>query len=276
MRLHIPTKQPNEIRLLSADLALMASSGKKKNDATSIFINQMLPTTGNRYTKNIIYTENNEGLRTEVQALNIRKLFEEFDCDYLIIDIKGLGIGIVDALMADIYDSATGTTYSALSCCNNQDIADRCAVKNAPKKIWAVQGTPEFNSLCALGLREEFRQGLIRLLISEYDADEMLGNMKGYANLSLDERLNLKLPYIHTTLLINELIKLEYEAKNKVIRVKEKSGMRKDRYSSLSYNIFVAKELEREKAQENSKVEKEKVVFEFRAPKISNNYRKRR
>lgn len=275
-RLHIPAKQPNEIRLLSADLALMASSGKKKNDATSIFINQMLPTTGNRYTKNIIYTENNEGLRTEVQALNIRKLFEEFDCDYLIIDIKGLGIGIVDALMADIYDAATGTTYSALSCCNNQDIADRCAVKNAPKKIWAVQGTPEFNSLCALGLREEFRQGLIRLLISEYDADEMLGNMKGYANLSLDERLNLKLPYIHTTLLINELIKLEYEAKNKVIRVKEKSGMRKDRYSSLSYNIFVAKELEREKAQENSKVEKEKVVFEFRAPKISNNYRKRR
>lgn len=271
-QLRIPPKRAGEKRILSADIALMAS-GRNKNDATSIFINQMLPTPSGRYINNIVYTENNEGLRTEAQALVIRKLFAEFDCDYLVIDRTGLGLGVVDALMGDIYDQSTGETYGALSCCNDEEIAKRCTVLNAPKSIWAIKGAPEFNSSCALGLREALRQGQVRLLISEYDADECLQNIiKGYVSLPTPESLQFKLPYIHTTLLVNELVNLEYETKNNVIRVKEKSGMRKDRYSSLSYNIFVAKTIEREAAQ-SAKNNAEALVFNFRAPKISRNYR---
>lgn len=271
-QLRIPPKREGEKRILSADIALMAS-GKNKNDATSIFINQMLPTPSGRYINNIVYTENNEGLRTEAQALVIRKLFAEFDCDYLVIDRTGLGLGVVDALMGDIYDQATGDTYGALSCCNDDEIAKRCTVPNAPKMIWAIKGAPEFNSSCALGLREALRQGQVRLLISEFGADESLHNIiKGYASLPPQESLQFKLPYIHTTLLVNELINLECETKNSVIRVKEKSGMRKDRYSSLSYNIFVAKAIEREIAL-SAKNNTENLVLKFRAPKISRNYR---
>lgn len=270
-QLRIPPKRQGEKRILSADIALMAS-GKNKNDATSIFINQMLPTPSGRYISNIVYTENNEGLRTEVQALIIRKLFEDFECDYLVIDRTGLGLGVVDTLTADIYDQATGDTYGALSCCNDEEIAKRCTVPNAPKVIWAVKGAPEFNSNCALGLREALKQGQVRLLISEYDADEFLYGVKGYASLPTPESLLFKLPYIHTTLLVNELVNLEYETKNNVIRVKEKSGMRKDRYSSLSYNIFVAKAIEREIIL-SSKNKIEHLVLNFRAPKISRNYR---
>lgn len=269
--LKIPPKRPGEIRILSADIALMAS-GKNKNDATSIFINQMIPTASGRYIKNIVYTENNEGLRTEVQALIIRKLFEDFDCDYLVIDRTGLGLGVVDMLTSDIYDQATGDTYSALSCCNDEEIAKRCTAPNAPKVIWAIKGTPEFNSKCALGLRESFKQGSVRLLISEYDSEDILSNLRGYASLSPPEALLFKLPYIHTSLLINELVNLEYETKNNVIKVKEKSGMRKDRYSSLSYNIFVAKEIERGVAL-SSKNKIENLVFNFKAPKIGANIR---
>lgn len=270
-QLRIPPKREGEKRILSADIALMAS-GKNRNDATSIFINQMLPTPSGRYINNIVYTENNEGLRTEAQALVIRKLFAEFECDYLVIDRTGLGLGVVDALMADIYDQATGDTYGALSCCNDDEIAKRCTSQNAPKVIWAIKGAPEFNSTCALGLRESLKQGQVKLLISEFDADEFLFSIKGYASMQSPEALLFKLPYIHTTLLVNELVNLEYETKNNVIRVKEKSGMRKDRYSSLSYNIFVSKAIEREMAL-SSKNNIENMVLHFRAPKISRNYR---
>ncbi len=57
----ITPKQNGEIRILSADIALM-SSKKNKNDATSIFVNQLMPTKSGRYTNNIIYCEANEGL----------------------------------------------------------------------------------------------------------------------------------------------------------------------------------------------------------------------
>lgn len=264
-RIAIPQKLPGEIRILSADIALMSST-KNRNDATSIFINQMLPTPSGRYISNIVYADNNEGLRTDAEALIIRRLFQEFECDYLVIDTRGLGIGVSDALMSDIYDRDNGVTYGALSCCNNEELAGRCTVPNAPKAIWSVQGSPEFNSQCALGLREAIRQGQVRLLISEYDAEEVLAQLKGYSGLSPAEMLEYKLPYIHTSLLVNELINLEYETRNKVIRVKEKAGMRKDRYSSLSYNIFVAKAIEREKSLSNQQHDIEDLVFKFRSP----------
>lgn len=271
-RIFIPQKQVGEIRILSADIALM-SSAKNKNDATSIFINQMLPTTNNKYVNNIIYADNNEGLRTDAEALIIRKLFADYECDYLVLDTRGLGIGVSDALMADIYDPMTGTTYGALSCYNNEELAKRCMVKNAPKVIWSIQGSPDFNSQCALGLREALKQGQVRLLISEYEAEEMLSALKGYSSLTTAEVIEYKLPYIHTSLLINELINLEYETRNNVIRVKEKPGMRKDRYSSLSYNIHVAKTLERDMALSRSKKSIETLVLNFKAPKIRKNYK---
>lgn len=270
-RLYIPPKIPGEVRVLSADIALMSST-KNKNDATSIFINQMLPTSNNRFVNNIVYADNNEGLRTDAQALVIRKLFEDYDCDYLVLDTKGLGLGVSDALMADIYDQESGTTYGALSCCNNDELAKRCLVPDAPKVIWSVQGTQEFNSQCALGLREALKQGSVRLLTSEFAAEDSLGELRGYDNLSTADALNLKLPYIHTSLLINELIKLEYEVRNNVIRVKEKAGMRKDRYSSLSYNIHVAKIIERDLQVQKSKKTMEQLVFKFRAPQIKKKY----
>ena len=270
-RLYIPPKIPGEVRVLSADIALMSST-KNKNDATSIFVNQMLPTSNNRFVNNIVYTDNNEGLRTDAQALVIRKLFEDYDCDYLVLDTKGLGLGVSDALMADIYDQESGTTYGALSCCNNDELAKRCLVPDAPKVIWSVQGTQEFNSQCALGLREALKQGSVRLLTSEFAAEDSLGELRGYDNLSTADALNLKLPYIHTSLLINELIKLEYEVRNNVIRVKEKAGMRKDRYSSLSYNIHVAKIIERDLQVQKSKKTMEQLVFKFRAPQIKKKY----
>lgn len=87
-QVRIAPKVNGEIRILSADIALM-SSRKHDNDATSIFINQLMPTKAGRYTSNIVYTEACEGLRTDDQALVIRKLYDEYACDWLVLDTNG-------------------------------------------------------------------------------------------------------------------------------------------------------------------------------------------
>lgn len=141
----IVPKQNGEIRILSADIALM-SSNKHNNDATSIFINQMIPNKQGKYSCNIIYPETNEGLRTDDQALIIRKIFSEYQCDYLVQDCSGLGLGVYDILASDIVDPDTGEIYPALSCCNNQEMADRCTVPGAEKVIWSIKANAQFNS----------------------------------------------------------------------------------------------------------------------------------
>lgn len=265
-KIKIQPKQNGEKRILSADIALM-SSNKNKNDASAIFINQCIPQKNNRYVNNIIYTESSEGLHTEDQALRIRRLFEEYMCDYIVLDVKGVGFGVYDALIRDMTDPDTGEIYPAISCCNNSELASRCVSKNADKVIWAINGSSKFNSDCALFLREGFRSGKIRLLVTEYDGEELLGSLKGYQSLSVNDKMFFQLPYINTTLLINELIHLQHEESGGLIKISEKNGMRKDRYSSLSYNYYVACQLESSIQKTNNDFSVSDI-FMYRAPKI--------
>lgn len=241
-RLRIPPKMNGEKRILSADIALISSS-KNNNDATAIFINQLIPNKNGRYSSNIVYTESSEGLHTSDQALVIRRLYEEFQCDYIVLDTLGVGLGVFDCLARDITDPATGELYPALSCCNDPVMAERC-LRDADKVIWSIKANATMNSECAVLLREAFKSGKIRLLSSEYDGEESLSDMKGFSSLSEQDKAKILLPYINTTLLINELVKLRHEESAGKIKISEMRNMRKDRYSSLAYNYYVATCLE--------------------------------
>lgn len=264
-KLRIPPKQNGEKRILSADIALM-SSKKHNNDASAIFINQMTPTKAGRYINNIVYCDAMEGLHTEDQALLIRKLYDEFQCDYIVLDANGVGLGCYDCLVRDMSDPETGEIYPALSCCNDSTMASRCTVAGADKAIWSIKASAQFNSDCAVLLREGFKSGKIRLLSTEYDADSYLGEIPGYSKLSGREKELLKAPYTHTTLLINELVNLQHEETGGRVKVFEKSGMRKDRYSSLSYNYYVSTQLEAKLAKKMSHSIGSEEAFVIKAP----------
>lgn len=270
-RVQVPPKEPGEIRILSADIALIAST-RNKNDATSLFFNRLIPNTHGDYVSNICYTENNEGLRTDDQAVRIRQLYEDFACDYIVLDARGLGIGVYDALVKDLYDEDRGVTYPALTCCNDRDYASRCVVPDAKPAIWVVLANSDFNSTCALLLRDEFKRGRIRLPQTDYDCEDVLSSLKGFSTLTPQNRARAKMPYVHTTLLVNELVNLDCEVKNGIIKLKEKSGERKDRYSSLSYNVYVARELAKKHGTANRRQLRDEETGElclvFSAPKI--------
>ena len=242
----IPDLVANERRILSVDIALMASK-KQNNDASAIIINSAIPTNNDNYTSNIIYMENHEGLTTDELALVVRKLFDIYKCTDLVVDTNGVGLSVFDMLIQDIVDPTAGELYPALSCCNDKAMAERCKVNNAPKVIWSIKASASFNNeICTL-LRSGFQNGKINLLISEFEAEEVLKDkIKGFTKMPAYEQMQYKLPYIQTTLLVYELINLEYEIKGTNVKITEKSGMRKDRYSSLAYNYWVQCQLERE------------------------------
>lgn len=260
-------KKSGEKRILSVDIALMTSK-KRKNDASAIFVNQMLPTKAGRYVSNIVFADCHEGMHTADQALMIRKLFDEYECDYLVIDAQGVGAGVADLLLRDIPDPETGDIYPAISCCNNPDMASRCIEPDARKVIWSIKAGAQFNSDAAYMLREGFRSGRIRLLETEVNGENSMSDLRGYGSLNPSERAQLALPYIHTTLLIDELTKLQHEEKDGRVKMYERSGMRKDRYSSLSYNYWVACQVENKLRRRNATRFSDHSSFMFRAPKI--------
>ena len=238
----VPDKKNGEIRVLSVDIALLASK-KHDNDSSSLQIHCGLPTSSNDYIDNITFIDSAEGLTSQELQLLIARYYYQYDCDYISIDANGLGTSIIDLLQADMFDPLYGITYPALNVMNNEDLAERCKVKNAPKVIYAIKGNAKSNNDMTLALRAGFQNGYINLLIGEDICEDQLSKIKGYSKLTDIQQTKLKMPYVQTTLLINELINLTYETSNNLVKVKEKTGMRKDRFSACEYGWALIQEL---------------------------------
>lgn len=244
-RITIPKLSAAEERILSVDVALMASSKKKKNDASAIFINSAIQVDDTTYNANFVYGESFEGLTTDELGIIVMRYFYKYKCTQLVLDTNGIGLGVYDFICKDQYDSETGDTYKALVCCNDPDMAIRCKVKDAKKVVWSVKATSTFNNEICVLLRNGIQNGRINLPVSEQNTDDILKeSYKGYSKLSSLDQARLKMAYIQTTMAIFELIKLDHEVKNGQIKVKEVSGMRKDRYSSIAYNYWCMCQLE--------------------------------
>lgn len=237
------SKRNGEIRLLAMDIA---TQGGSKNDATCFVVMQLIPTSNNQYIRNVIYVSTLDGGHTFDQTLKARRLFDDFDCDYIVVDTNGVGIAVFDNLVIEQVDDERNVVYPAWSCINDDKMADRCKDPEAEKIIYSVKATAKFNSDAAVYLRDCIKRGKIRLLINEVDANDLLNRSKAFQNLLVEDQVLFQEPFYQTTAMINEMINLDYTTTDGKIKVMESSGMRKDRYSAVSYANHIANELERD------------------------------
>ena len=81
------------------------------------------------------------------------------------------------------------------------------------------------------------------------------------------EQAKIKAPYAQTSLMINELINLEHEIRGTNVKIKERSGMRKDRYSSLEYNYYAVQQLALKLKPKKNTSTNYNQIFNIRQPK---------
>ena len=244
-KITIPKLTATGKRILSIDVALMQSTKKKKNDASAIFINDLIQVNDTAYQSNFVYGKTFEGLKTDELGMIVMKYFYEYQCTDLVLDTNGIGLGVYDFITKDQVCQENGKRYQAMTCINDKDMAERCKVRDANKVVWSVKANANFNNEICVLLRNGIQNGKINFLISEQDADSSLKETyKGYFKMSPTEQAKLKMSYVQTTFAVYELIKLDHEVKNGNIRVKEVEGMRKDRYSSIAYSYWCACQLE--------------------------------
>ena len=241
---YIP-KEEGEVRIISCDISSMDST-KGNNDNSVFTIGRLIPSKNKlTYDKHIVYIHTMEGGRSDTQALEIRRLYEQYDCDYIVIDTQSFGLSIFDELSKNIYDKEYDVEYEALSCYNDEEIAKRCFIQDAPKVIWSIKANAQLNSDMHIYVKDELTKGKLRLPVSEQEGREHLSKFKGFKDLPMENQVEFEMPYIQTSLLINEMINLEkVDTGNNYIKLKEPSTKRKDRYSSLGYLVYVSKQLE--------------------------------
>ena len=133
--------------------------------------------------------------------------------------------------------------------------------------MYDIKANAKSNNDMCIALRAGFQNGYINLLASETNIEEKLSKIRGYSKLSELQKVKLKLPYLQTTFLIDELINLSHDTSNGMIKVKERSGMRKDRYSSALYGWYVIQELSKKLKPKKNNFDITKMVGVSKRPK---------
>jgi hypothetical protein len=204
----------------------------------------------NGYRRVVSYIESIQGGDVTKQAIRIRELYEDFNADYIVLDLRNAGVAIYDLLANVMYDEERGIEYSPLTCMNDDNIAKRIRIEGANPCIFVVNATQKLNSDIAIDFRRVLESGKIDFLVSyEKASEEILPNIKEYVSAPYASIQSFyEAPFLETQELISETTGLLYEKKEQtgIIVIKEAGNNRKDRYTSCSYGSYFASMLEKD------------------------------
>ena len=237
-----------ELRILSCDIATRAG---KANDLAITGCIRLIPTSKG-YIRELVHMESYSGVNTIVQCLRIQQIFNDFDADYIVLDVAHAGISIYDGLGSITKDPERGVEYPALTVMAHdtisQKITDELAKRtmglNALPLIYPVTATPRLNSEIAVDMRDKLQKKRWHLLVDEREAENFLSRSNYKKEFSQSGNSFIKswylAPYVQTSLMINECINLSMKLLSGNIKLTEDAGSRKDRYTVVSYANFFA------------------------------------
>lgn len=246
----IPKDSSQEIRVLSCDIAVSASTSTVYNDA-SIFTFIKANPRGEQYISDILHSESLEGWKIEEQALRIKRLWWDGDVDYIVLDTKNAGLALLDLLSNYTYDNERDIKYPPFKCINNKDYAERCSYREAREIVYAINATDSLNAEIAFTFKASLENHTTQFLINEIEAEDYLIEHQNFLLKNDEEKARLLLPYLQATLMQQEILELEADVTGKYLKLKEKGTNRKDRYSSASYGIYFIKQRESKLKKKN-------------------------
>lgn len=251
-------RQEGEIRIVSCDFAFVDRNG---NDNSAFSCIRALPESKRYgdsdrsvevkrgYRRILSYMETTPGGDTDKQAIRVRQLYEDFDADYLVLDLRNGGPAIYYKLAKVMYDESRDCEYSPMTCMNDDVLASAIRADGAQPVIYAITASQKLNSAIANGFRESLSSGSFSLPVSlKVAQDEILPNYSGYLNGTPDEQVAFEKPFIETQLMIAETAALVYEKKDQtgITVIHEQGKNTKDRYTSVSYGDYFISLLERD------------------------------
>lgn len=223
----------NSEYILSVDVA---RSQSKSNNQTSIAIIKIKRNKEGRIIKlplvNLINLPN--GLTFSAQCIEVKRIRKLFKAKTVVVDINGLGSGLVDELIKDTIDPVSG---ESLGCWNTINTDHQPESHNSERIIYALT-SQGINHDIIITFIDMVESGKLQLLVknqsNNYDVND------------LDYVKNNIIPYVHTDLLIEEIanLKLKHLPSGKYTIEQVTRRVDKDRYSALAYGLWYIKEFE--------------------------------
>lgn len=260
-------RQSGEIRVVSIDIAISASTKTVENDLTVIKCIRALPI-GERYERQEVYIETLTGTDIDTQAIRTRQIMEDFDANWLVFDARTYGTNFVDSMAKVLYDEERDIEYEPIKCFNIENLKDRCKNPNASPIMWGFIGSAQSNHDMHVSMLGSLSDKKYKMLISSMLCkDEYLSEKKEYKSATPEDKAKYETPYILSDLTLNEMVNLskEYIQGGKIRLVEPSNGL-KDKYiTSAMANMFI-QELETELTNRNNNNFDISQLLQYKSP----------
>jgi hypothetical protein len=243
-------KEDGEIRFVTSDIATRAN---KVNDNSIIACVRMIPYIGRGYERHLVYMESHKGQHVGIQAKRIKEIFYDFNASFICLDIMNAGIGVFDSLSENTICDERDITFPPLTVVGEEYTMVKDEVRNdlrnnhtrginALPVIFPISASQDLNSQIATSFKMSLQKKLWKFLIADGDAEDYLIKSTSEFTANADDSetyvwfLN---PYVQTGLFLSESVNLDFKPVSDKVKLVEKSGCYKDRYSATSYCNFV-------------------------------------
>jgi hypothetical protein len=263
-------KNPYEIKKLSEELRIIsidvATRANKINDNTIISCIRLIPMIGVGYKRELVYMESHRGSNTVAQAKRIKEVFFDFEADFVVLDVQNAGISVFDSLSQVTTSDERGVDFPPFTVVDDpfvdektrEELVGRTLGVNALPVVYPISASQSLNSQIAVSFRSSLQKKLWNFLIPDGDAEEFLiKSQKEFtedANDSYTTAFFLN-PYVQTGLFVGECINLDMTISSGLIKLVEKPGCHKDRYTSVSYANWVISRFDQDLLRETEEVD---------------------
>lgn len=246
----------NALYVLSYDVARAEGLA---NANSALVILKLLPRGDGTYTKHLVNIYSFEGTHFLEQAKFLKKKVNEFKASMLVVDINGLGRGLVDYLVTEIDENPA---YSVV----NDDRYNAYKTPNSIPMLFAMNSSnKETKSSDIHNLFINIVSNhKVKLLVSQSQAKNAFNNMK-----DAEKIMQGLMPFTMTDLLAEEIMNLEYKQSGNDTQVKQVSkSITKDKFSALEYGLMYAHLEEKKNQRRKSEVYDTSQLFMFKKAKV--------
>lgn len=254
-------KQPGELRILTFDIAYAMG---RKNDNSAISVIRIFED-GDHYVKSISFMEILNGISIDEQALRVKQIFYDLECDYAVVDPGGSGgIAMVQILGQKTLDAIRGVRYPGWRTYDGDKKFDEYVQDSNAEPVMYCMASSAANIHYTLKtiMDSELNKGNVLLLLSEKDIIDELNQRYEYLRLSTGsyteraESMSIIQSYANTSSMIDEAINAKFiKTRSGKYTIDEGAG-RKDRIISVLYGIyFIVTFLERDLIGRNTKID---------------------
>lgn len=176
--------------------------------STEVVILKVSPRPSGVSTKQIVNIYTFEEDHFELQAIRIKRLFNQFKCDMAVVDANGLGAGLVDFLVLDQEDFDTGETLYNWGVYNDEE--RRYKQYETPNTIhnamYLMKANQVLNSEMYSYCQSQLLSGRLKFLIDENVAKNKLMTQAQGKKMSTLQRADYLRPYVETSILKSQMI----------------------------------------------------------------------